>query len=82
MTYGNLEKPKLFNDEQMRQYVADGYVLFQPDVPDEALDDQRLLSAMSSDNLTVKTVANWVYSEIERVSKRQEAIQLGESSAR
>ena len=54
----------------------------QPDVPDEALDDQRLLSAMSSDNLTVKTVANWVYSEIERVSKRQEAIQLGESSAR
>jgi HEAT repeat protein len=35
MTYGNLEKPKLFNDEQMRQYVADGYVLFQPDVPDE-----------------------------------------------
>jgi hypothetical protein len=54
----------------------------QPDVPDEALDDQRLLSAMSSDNLTVKTVANWVYSEIERVSKRQESIQLGESSAR
>ena len=35
MTYSNLEKPKLFNDEQMRQYVADGYVLFQPDVPDE-----------------------------------------------
>ncbi len=35
MTYGNLEKPKLFNDEQMRQFVADGYVVFQPDVPDE-----------------------------------------------
>jgi hypothetical protein len=54
----------------------------QPDVPDEALDDQRLLSSMSSDNPTVKTVANWVYSEIERVSKQREAMQLGESYAR
>ncbi len=35
MAYGNLDKPKLFNDEQMRQFVADGYVVFQPDVPDE-----------------------------------------------
>ncbi|MBT5831186.1 MAG: hypothetical protein HOH77_13445 [Candidatus Latescibacteria bacterium] len=35
MTYGKQAAPKLFDDEQMRQYVADGYVVFKPDVPDE-----------------------------------------------
>ena len=35
MTYGKQVAPKLFNDEQMRQFVADGYVVFQPDVPEE-----------------------------------------------
>ena len=33
MGYGKREDPKLFNDEQMRQYIADGYVVFEPDVP-------------------------------------------------
>lgn len=35
MVYGKKESPKLLNDEQMRQYVADGYVVFKPDIPDE-----------------------------------------------
>lgn len=35
MGYGKLEEPKLFNDEQMRQFVADGYVVFKPEVSDE-----------------------------------------------
>ncbi len=35
MAYGKLEEPKLFNDEQMRQFVADGYVVFKPEVSDE-----------------------------------------------
>ena len=33
MAYGKQEKPKLFTDEQMRQFVTDGYVAFIPDVP-------------------------------------------------
>jgi len=35
MAYGKKEEPILFNDKQMRQFVADGYVIFKPDVPDE-----------------------------------------------
>lgn len=35
MVYGKQAPPKLFNDEQMRHYIADGYVVFKPDVPDE-----------------------------------------------
>lgn len=35
MIYGKQEKPKLLNDEQMRQYITDGYVVFKPEVPDE-----------------------------------------------
>ena len=35
MAYGKLEEPKLFNDEQMRQFIADGYVVFKTEVPDE-----------------------------------------------
>ncbi len=35
MIYGKQEAPKFLNDEQMRQYVADGYVVFKPDVPNE-----------------------------------------------
>ncbi len=35
MIYGKQVEPKLFNDEQMRQFVVDGYVVFQPDVPEE-----------------------------------------------
>ena len=35
MVYGKLEEPKLFNDEQMRQFIADGYVVFKPEVSDE-----------------------------------------------
>ena len=35
MVYGKQAEPKLFNDEQMRQFVADGYVVFNPDVPEE-----------------------------------------------
>jgi HEAT repeat protein len=35
MAYGKREEPKLFNDEQMRQFVADGYVVFIPEVPEE-----------------------------------------------
>lgn len=34
MAYGRQKEPKLFTDEQMRQYIADGYVVFKPDVPD------------------------------------------------
>ena len=34
MVYGRQEEPKLFNDAQMHQFVADGYVVFKPDVPD------------------------------------------------
>ena len=34
MGYGRQEDPKLFNDEQMRQFIADGYVIFKPNVPD------------------------------------------------
>jgi tetratricopeptide (TPR) repeat protein len=48
-----------------------------PDVPDEALDDPKLLEAMSSENKAVKTVAIWVYSEVERVAKKRELEQLG-----
>ena len=35
MHYGKQTPPQLFNDEQMRQYIADGYVVFKPNVPDE-----------------------------------------------
>ncbi len=35
MVYGKVEEPKLFNDEQMRQFIADGYVVFKPEVSDE-----------------------------------------------
>ena len=35
MAYRKKEKPILFNDKQMRQFVADGYVIFKPDVPGE-----------------------------------------------
>jgi hypothetical protein len=45
-------------------------------VPDEALDNPKLLDAMKSDNVTVKTVALWVYSEIQQVAKQREAKQL------
>ena len=34
MAYGRQKEPKLFTDKQMRQYIADGYVVFKPDVPD------------------------------------------------
>ncbi len=48
-----------------------------PNVPDEALDNPKLLEAMSSSNSAVKTVANWVYSEVQRVSKKRELELLG-----
>ena len=48
-----------------------------PDVPDEALDDQKLLEAVSSENIAVKTVANWVYAEVTRVAKKRELEQFG-----
>ena len=35
MVYGKQAEPKLLNDKQMRQFVADGYVVIQPEVPDE-----------------------------------------------
>jgi HEAT repeat protein len=35
MVYGRQAAPKLLNDELMRQFVADGYVVFKPDVPDD-----------------------------------------------
>ena len=35
MVYGRPKDPKLLNDEQMRRYVADGYVVLKSDVPDE-----------------------------------------------
>ena len=35
MVYGKQAEPKLLNDKQMRQFVADGYVVIQPDVSDE-----------------------------------------------
>jgi len=35
MVYGKQQAPKLLNDEQMRKYVADGYVALKPEVPDE-----------------------------------------------
>ena len=35
MTYGKQEEPRLFTDAQMRQYIANGYLVFKPNVPDE-----------------------------------------------
>ena len=35
MIYGKQEKPKLFTDEQMRQFIANGYMTFTPSVPEE-----------------------------------------------
>ncbi len=51
----------------------------EPDVPDEALDDARILDAMSSENKVVNTVANWVYSYIEQVFEKRKINQLGPS---
>ncbi|MBC8200703.1 MAG: hypothetical protein H8E86_01555 [Planctomycetes bacterium] len=48
-----------------------------PNVPDEALDNPKLLEAMSSSNSAVSTVANWVYSEVQVVSKKRELELLG-----
>ena len=31
----SLPEPILFTDEQMREYIANGYVLLRPDVADE-----------------------------------------------
>lgn len=35
MIYGKQEKPKLFTDEQMRQFIANGYMTFTPSIPEE-----------------------------------------------
>jgi tetratricopeptide (TPR) repeat protein len=51
----------------------------EPDVPDEALDDARILDAMSSENKVVNTVANWVYSYIKQIAEKRKINQLGPS---
>jgi hypothetical protein len=53
----------------------------QPDVPDEALDDERVLDAMSSENKVVNTVANWVYSYIKQIAEKRKINQLGSRPA-
>lgn len=45
-------------------------------VPDEALDDNRLLAARESEDKSVRIVANWTYKWVERISKEREARQL------
>ena len=46
-------------------------------VPDEALDDQRLLQALQSEDDRVRSVASWVYEWIESVSLSRAQRQLG-----
>ena len=46
-------------------------------VPDEALDDQRLLQALQSEDDRVRNVASWVYEWIENVSLNRARQQLG-----
>jgi HEAT repeat protein len=46
-------------------------------VPDEALDDQRLLQALQSEDDRVRNVASWVYEWIENVSLSRAQQQLG-----
>jgi tetratricopeptide (TPR) repeat protein len=53
----------------------------EPDVPDEALDDARILDAMSSENKVVNTVANWVYSYIKQIAEKRKINQLGSRPA-
>ena len=44
-------------------------------IPDEALDDPRLLAALQSENNSVYTVATWVYAQAQKtVNKRTEAL--------
>ncbi|MDP7006053.1 MAG: hypothetical protein QF718_07585 [Phycisphaerales bacterium] len=45
-------------------------------VPDEVLDDNRLLAARESEDKSVRIVANWTYKWVERISKEREARQL------
>jgi hypothetical protein len=45
-------------------------------VPDEALDDQRLLQALQSEDDRVRNVASWVYEWIENVSLSRAQQQL------
>jgi len=48
-----------------------------PNVPDEALDDPRLLEALNSDNEQVQKIATWVYAWAERVVKSRVEQLLG-----
>ncbi len=45
-------------------------------VPDEALDDQRLLQALNSEDDSVRNVASWVYEWVENVSLNRAQRQL------
>jgi hypothetical protein len=45
-------------------------------VPDEALDDQRLLYALDSEDESVRLVATWAYSWIENISNQRKEQQL------
>ena len=45
-------------------------------VPDEALDDQRLLKALNSEDDRVRNVAAWVYERVENVSLSRAQRQL------
>jgi len=40
-----------------------------PDVPDEALDDAGILSALQSENQSVKLIATWIYERIQIIVK-------------
>ena len=45
--YLNSPEPILFNDEQMREYIANGYVILRPSVPDEVHRSKTHLSCLA-----------------------------------
>ena len=56
-------------DGNTEAVVRIGYLLrfLSPLIPDEALDDQRLLAFMQDDDDRVRRVAHWVYGWVQNV---------------
>jgi hypothetical protein len=68
--FGMLKEP-----DNTRTQLANLVRFTSSNIPDEALDDPRLLAALQSENNSVYTVATWVYAQAQKtVAKRTEAL--------
>jgi hypothetical protein len=75
----SLEAVFTMADQDTESVVRIGYLLrfLSPLIPDEALDDQRLLAFMQDDDDRVRRVAKWVYTWVQNLVDARMRRQLG-----